>query len=94
MSSVDENLIPETLRVLRARRGQILSEIEAVSQEVVLPSHLPDHDLERFHLGMIEEPELSTVEQHLLWCQECVKRAEECASYVDTVRAAVAQGEF
>ena len=36
-------------------------------------THISDHDLERYHLGMIvSEEELATLEEHLLWCHSCV----------------------
>jgi anti-sigma factor RsiW len=55
--------------------------------------HISDHDLERYHLGMvIEGPELPQVEEHLLACPECVERAEQGAAYVDALRAAIIAG--
>jgi hypothetical protein len=57
--------------------------------------HISDHDLERYHLGMVkDEAELAPLEEHLLWCPECVKRAEEAADYVDALRAAIIVGNF
>lgn len=57
--------------------------------------HLLDHDLERYHLGMIhEEAELAPVEEHLLACGECAMRAAETAEYVNAVRAAIIFGGF
>ena len=57
--------------------------------------HISDHDLERFHLGMVvDEAELAAVEEHLLWCSFCVDRAEESADYVDTIRAGIIAGNF
>src|SRR5580704_11143993 len=39
--------------------------------------HIDDHDLERYHLGMIQdEGELAPLEEHLLACPECAERAE------------------
>ena len=41
-------------------------------------THISDYDLERYHLGMVkDEAELALLEEHLLWCPTCVKRAEE-----------------
>lgn len=58
-------------------------------------NHLSNHDLERFHLGMLEgEGELASLEEHLLWCHSCVERAEESAQYVDDLRAAIIEGNF
>ena len=50
--------------------------------------HPSEHDLERYHLGMIhDEVELAPVEDHLLACGDCATRAAEAADYVDAVRA-------
>ena len=57
--------------------------------------HISDHDLERYHLGMVvDEAELAPLEEHLLACPECVERAEQTAAYVDTIRAAIITGNF
>jgi hypothetical protein len=58
-------------------------------------SHLCVHDLERYHLGMVQdEAELAVVEEHLLACPQCVGLAEEAADYVDCLRAAIVTGNF
>ena len=58
--------------------------------------HFADHDLERYYLGMVpdDSPEEQAIEEHLLWCQECIARAEEGDRYVDAIRAAVIVGNF
>ena len=57
--------------------------------------HITDEDLERYHLGMVEdEAELAPLEDHLLACAACVERAEKAATYVDTLRAAMIVGNF
>jgi hypothetical protein len=57
--------------------------------------HIDDHDLERYHLGMVtEELELARIEEHLLWCEDCVRRAEESADYVDLIRAGINLGNW
>ena len=57
--------------------------------------HLSDHDLERYHLGMVkDETELGPLEEHLLGCSSCAVRAEEVADYVDTIRAAIYRAGF
>jgi hypothetical protein len=57
--------------------------------------HISDHDLERYHLGMVtDEDELAALEEHYLGCPECAKRAEESAQYVDTIRATIITGNF
>jgi len=56
--------------------------------------HIGDHDLERYHLGMVTaEWELSRLEEHLVGCTDCAKRAEEVAQYVDTIRVAIIAGD-
>ncbi len=58
-------------------------------------NHFPDHDLERYHLGLVKtEEELSLLEEHLLGCPSCAERAEASAEYVDLVRAALITGNF
>ena len=57
--------------------------------------HISDHDLERYHLGMmVHEAELAPLEEHLLGCPGCIERAEETGAYVDTLRAALITGSF
>jgi hypothetical protein len=57
--------------------------------------HISDHDLERYHLGMVkDEAELAPLEESLLACPKCVERAEEAADYVDAIRAAIISGNF
>lgn len=71
--------------------------VEAVPEAppVCRPGHLDDHDLERFHLGMIQdEAELAPFEEHLLSCAECAERAEATAEYVDAMRSAMILGNF
>jgi hypothetical protein len=58
-------------------------------------NHISDHDLERYHLGMVvDEAELAPLEEHLLACPKCVERAEESADYVDAIRAGTIMGNF
>jgi hypothetical protein len=58
--------------------------------------HISDHDLERYYLGMIpkDSPEEAAIEEHLLWCAECIARAEENDRYVDAIRAGIILGNF
>lgn len=51
--------------------------------------HLSNHDLERYYLGMVvAQSELAPLEEHILACASCAKRAEEIQDYVDAVRVA------
>jgi hypothetical protein len=57
--------------------------------------HLSEHDLERYHLGMVtDENELAALEEHYLSSPDCAKRAAESATYVDAVRAGIVKGNF
>src|ERR1035437_1725856 len=70
---------------LRARRELVARVLAKVLAKL---GHIGDHDLERYHLGMVkDEAELAALEEHLLWCGACVDRAEATARYVDAVRA-------
>ena len=52
-------------------------------------NHISQHDLERYHLGMVtDEVELAPLEEHILSCDQCARRAEEIAEYVDAMRGA------
>jgi hypothetical protein len=84
---MDMKVVAKTIRDLRARRERVTRVLAKVYAN--LPRHICDHDLERYHLGMVkDEAELAALEEHLLWCCACVDRAEAAAQYVDAVRAA------
>jgi hypothetical protein len=68
-----------------ARRGKVIAD----SGQTMHDPHLSQHDLERYHLGMVkDESELAPLEEHILSCYHCARRAEEIADYVDAMRAA------
>jgi hypothetical protein len=80
-------LVALTLRDLRAKKDSVVRDIAEIYG--YLPGHICDHDLERYHLGMVgDEAKLAALEEHLLRCGDCVDRAEDAAQYVDAVRAA------
>jgi hypothetical protein len=57
--------------------------------------HISDHNLDRYHLGMvIDEAELAPLEEHLLCCPACLVRAEQAGEDIDTLRAAMVAGNF
>jgi hypothetical protein len=69
---------------------RVLLQIETMYLQ--MPGHISDHDLERYHLGMVkDESELATLEEHLPSCAACVDRAEKAADYVDALRAAACE---
>ena len=56
--------------------------------------HRTDHDLERYHLGMIvDETELGPLEEHLLACSDCAERAKQPADYIDVIRRGMIEGD-
>ena len=56
---------------------------------LLIREHLSDDQLEHYYMGiMVLESELTELEEHLLWCTFCVKRAEETQNYVDAMRVA------
>jgi hypothetical protein len=58
-------------------------------------NHVSDDVLESYHLGtVIGEAELAPIEEHLLICPQCVRRAEEWGEYIDSMRAAMMAGDF
>jgi hypothetical protein len=58
-------------------------------------THISDHDLERFYVGLVkDDAELAMLEEHLLTCSDCIDAAEGMARYVDTLRAAIIVGNF
>jgi anti-sigma factor RsiW len=62
-----------------------------VQQAMNFVNHISDHDLERYFLGMVkDEVELASLEEHLLACPACAKRAESTQDYVDALRAGLA----
>jgi hypothetical protein len=82
---MDMKLVAGTIRDLRAQSQRVAQ----VLVYAKLPDHIDDHDLERYHLGMVkDQAELAALEEHLLWCGACVDRAEATARYVDAIRAA------
>lgn len=86
---MDMKLLVRSLRSTtdRESRNPVLDDLY-----IKLPGHIDDHDLERYHLGMVkDEVELAALEEHLLWCQGCVDRAEAAAPYVDAIRSAVCE---
>ena len=57
--------------------------------------HISDHDLERYHLGMVvAEAEFAPLEEHSLACPTCAERAEQTAQYIDSLRAAIIAVKF
>src|SRR5882724_8784528 len=85
---MEMQLVARTLRDLRAEKERVKQAIEEVVGRI--SAHIGDHDLERYHLGMItEEAELAPIEEHLLICPKCVDQAEEIADYADAIRQAM-----
>ena len=87
---MDMKIMAKTIRDLRARRERVTRVVATICGK--LPGHICDHDLERYHLGMVkDEAELAALEEHLLWRDICLSRAEGMADHVDAVRVACLQ---
>jgi hypothetical protein len=56
--------------------------------------HISDHDLERYHLGMVTGAELDTLEDHIIGCASCADRAHEIADFMDAMRAGATMADF
>lgn len=56
--------------------------------------HISNHDLERYHLGMVTGAELDALEDHLIGCNQCADLAAEAADYVDALRVAIIRADF
>ncbi len=52
--------------------------------------HLTEEEVERYSLGESVEPELASVEEHLLVCAACRERVEASEVYVRSMRRAAA----
>ena len=55
--------------------------------------HISDDDLERYVFGRVQEPELATLEEHILACAACAELAQECVAWVEAIRAAAVRPE-
>jgi hypothetical protein len=53
--------------------------------------HLGDEELEFYSLGTASEEVVSRLEEHLLECEDCVRRLEETDSYVKAMAGAARQ---
>ena len=48
----------------------------------------------KYCLGNLFEPELARVEEHLLWCHECIDRAKASDRFVAALGAGARRGGF
>jgi hypothetical protein len=82
--------IRQKLRNLRQGREGLMHAIAAIES---MQGHISEHDMELYYLGMInDECELAPLEEHLLGCEACVKRAEASDDYVDAIHVAALCG--
>ena len=51
--------------------------------------HLQDDELEQYLLGILPDSRLGAVEEHLLFCPNCIERAEELDAFIDAARSAM-----
>ena len=57
-------------------------------------THFSDDELEQYCLGRLSDPVLTRVEEHLLWCHECIDRATASDRYIAALRGGVRRGGF
>ena len=56
--------------------------------------HISTDDLERYHLKRVRGLELAAIEEHLLWCHDCLDRMEATERFINLVRAGATWGGF
>ena len=57
--------------------------------------HLTTDELEAYYLGkVVSEIDLARIEEHLLWCHQCLDRIEAVERFIDMVRAGAVMGGF
>ena len=77
------------------RRRSVVLENSSSTRIIRHDPCIDESDLERYLLGMAtEETELAGIEEHLLWCEECLREAEKAAAYADAMRAGIIAGNF
>ena len=55
--------------------------------------HISSDELERYHLNMITKPaELAVIDEHLLWCRDCLDRLEATERFVKLLRSGAIRG--
>jgi anti-sigma factor RsiW len=53
--------------------------------------HLEEGDLERYSMGAMPEEEAAPFEEHLLICETCRRRVDDCDEFVAALKSAAAQ---
>jgi hypothetical protein len=82
-------VIPKSAVGLGADQIRKLAGIGGRAVDCVLWLHITDHDLERYYLGIVkDESELAALEEHILACGSCARRADEAQDYADAMRGA------
>ena len=59
-----------------------------------LGQHIEADEMEAYLLRNVDEPQKGWIEEHLLWCQECIDRAEATERFIARVRAGIVRGGF
>jgi anti-sigma factor RsiW len=52
----------------------------------MLEEHPEENNLEKYLLGVLGQPEADRIEEHLLVCHACVRKATELGDYIRAVR--------
>ena len=57
--------------------------------------HISTVDLKRYHLDTVAtRQELAVLDEHLLWCRECLDRLDAVEAFLDRVEAGRIPGYF
>ena len=59
-----------------------------------LGQHITVEEIKAYVLRSVSEPELSVIQQHLRWCQECTDRVAAMERFIARVRAGIIRGGF
>jgi len=60
---------------------------------MIRDGHLNPEKIERYSLGLMEEVDAATIDEHLLMCEKCRSLVEDTDAYIAAIRAAARQIE-
>jgi anti-sigma factor RsiW len=72
-------------KLTKRRRPQSCDFLREETLEAYLLGRLPGQQQ-----GSADDPEVRMVEEHLLWCEDCQKKAESEGQQIEALRAALA----
>jgi Putative zinc-finger len=57
-------------------------------------NHISENNLEAYYMGKVPESELARIEEHLLWCHDCLNQLLASERYIKALQKAAARSEF